>query len=199
MKEAVSFHTGEKLEATSFSGTTAIDAVWDTDDLEIVQACAMPMGFGVGDHWLFVVDFSMRSFLGGLQPRRVVRPQARRLNNRIEGAGEEYVDKLEDHLERHNISPKLVKAHRDVPHYRAAQEEVNKLDKLSEDLIKNVERKCRKSRMVESPSCQNLASRSDTVRSTALSSSSRQGKFETGGTSSEQRDDARSVAALASR
>ncbi|KAL7527590.1 hypothetical protein ACHAWF_002235 [Thalassiosira exigua] len=63
----------------------------------------MPVGFGVDDHRLFVVDFSRHSFLG-LQPRRVVRPQARRLNNRIEGAGETYVDKLEDHFERHKIS-----------------------------------------------------------------------------------------------
>ncbi|KAL7528178.1 hypothetical protein ACHAWF_002465, partial [Thalassiosira exigua] len=103
----------------------------------------MPVGFGVGDHRLFIVDFSRRSFLG-LRSRRVVRPQARRLNNKIEGAREEYVDKLEDHLKHHNISPKLVKAHRDAPHSRAAQEEVNKLDKLSKDLMTNAERKCRK-------------------------------------------------------
>ncbi|KAL7552982.1 LOW QUALITY PROTEIN: hypothetical protein ACHAWF_016219, partial [Thalassiosira exigua] len=140
MKEAVGFHTGEKLEATFFRGTTAIDAVWNTDDLEIAQACAMPVGFGVGDHRLFVVDFSQLSWTSTAS----VRPQARRLNNRIEGAGEVYVDKLEDHLGRHNISPKLVKAHRDAPHSRAAQEEVNKLDKLSEDLMKNAKHKCRK-------------------------------------------------------
>ncbi|KAL7544600.1 hypothetical protein ACHAWF_007971 [Thalassiosira exigua] len=143
MNTAVGLHTGRKLEATFFRRTEAIDAVWSTDDLKIVQACAMPVGYGVGDHHLFAVDFTRRSFLG-LQPRRIVRPQARRLNNRIEGAGETYVEKLEDHLERHKLSPELVKAHRDAPKSKSAQDEVNRLDKLSEDLMKNVERRCRK-------------------------------------------------------
>ncbi|KAL7540166.1 hypothetical protein ACHAWF_006609, partial [Thalassiosira exigua] len=84
MNEAVGFHTGKKLEATFFRGTKAINAVWSTEDLENVQACTMPVGYG------------------------------------------------------------LVKAHRDAPSSKLAQDEVNRLDKLSEDLMKNAERRCRK-------------------------------------------------------
>ena len=50
MKEMVGDHTGKALRATFFRGSTPIDAVWATPDIEVVGACVMPAGFGVGDH-----------------------------------------------------------------------------------------------------------------------------------------------------
>eukprot|EP00956_Cyclotella_meneghiniana_P042698 scaffold249210_cov93-Cyclotella_meneghiniana.AAC.1 len=50
MKEVVGEYTGRPLGATFFRGSKPIDAVWATPDLEVVGACVMPAGFGVGDH-----------------------------------------------------------------------------------------------------------------------------------------------------
>ena len=50
MKKVVGNHTGQRLGTTYFQGTIPIDAVWVTPDIEVVGACAMPAGFGVGDH-----------------------------------------------------------------------------------------------------------------------------------------------------
>ncbi|KAL7545328.1 hypothetical protein ACHAWF_008680, partial [Thalassiosira exigua] len=143
MVEAVGAFTGVTLGATYFRGSKPIVAVWTTDDLEVVNACMMPVGYGVGDHRMFVLDFAKTSFLGS-EPKKIVRPQARRLNTLIDGATETYVDRLEDLYEHHKVAPKLITAHRDAPDSESARSEVNNVDKLSEDLMKNAERKCRK-------------------------------------------------------
>ncbi|KAL7519284.1 hypothetical protein ACHAWF_000220, partial [Thalassiosira exigua] len=143
MVEAVGAFTGVKLGATYFCGSKPIDAVWTTGDLEVVNACMMPVGYGVGDHRMFALDFTKTSFLGS-ELKKIIRPQARRLNTLIDGATETYVDQLEDLCEHHKIAPKLITAHRDAPDSESARNEVSNADKLSEDLMKNAERKCRK-------------------------------------------------------
>ena len=64
MSEVVGDFTGEQLGATYFRGSKPIDAVWATTDLTVVGACAMPCGYGAGDHQLFVVDFLLSSMVG---------------------------------------------------------------------------------------------------------------------------------------
>ena len=67
----------------------------------------MPVGYGVGDHRLFVVDFTTRSLVGET-PKSVVRPASRRLNTRIEGCREGYVEDLERNVKRHRLREKIV-------------------------------------------------------------------------------------------
>jgi len=43
----------------------------------------MPVSFGIGDHRMFVVDFTMTSMIE-LDPPKIVRPAARRLNTGID-------------------------------------------------------------------------------------------------------------------
>ncbi len=69
MVETVGEYTGKTLGATYFRGTMPIDAVWATGDVEVEGACMMPVGYGVGDHRLFVVDFSTAPSLGRIHPR----------------------------------------------------------------------------------------------------------------------------------
>ena len=57
MKEVVGSFTNEPLGATFFRGTKPIDGVWATSDIVVTGACVMPVGYGVGDHRMFVVDF----------------------------------------------------------------------------------------------------------------------------------------------
>ena len=64
MTEVVGAFTGQKLGATFFRGSTPIDGIWATPDIEVVHACVMPCGFGIGDHQLFVGDFHTASLIG---------------------------------------------------------------------------------------------------------------------------------------
>ncbi len=69
MKEVVGEFMGRQLGATFFRGSELINAIWVTSDLEVAHACVMPVGYGVGDHHLFVVDFSTASMIGTCPPK----------------------------------------------------------------------------------------------------------------------------------
>ena len=71
MREVVGDYTGKQLGATFFRGSTPIDAVWATPDIEVVGAYVMPAEFGVGDHRMFVVDFQVTSLVGATPPKNV--------------------------------------------------------------------------------------------------------------------------------
>jgi hypothetical protein len=64
MKEVVEEFTARKLGATYFRGSVPIGAIWATSDVTVANACVMPVGYGVGDHCLFVVDFATTSLVG---------------------------------------------------------------------------------------------------------------------------------------
>jgi hypothetical protein len=68
MREVVGDYTGTPLGATYFRGSSPIDAVWAAPDVEVVGACVMPCGFGIGDHRLFVVDIKTESVVGVKPP-----------------------------------------------------------------------------------------------------------------------------------
>jgi hypothetical protein len=80
--EVVSHATGKQLTSTYFRGYKPIDGIWATKALKVVSAAAMPIGFGVGDHRMLVVDV-ITSSLVGFQSQSIKHPKARRLNSRI--------------------------------------------------------------------------------------------------------------------
>ncbi len=41
-----------------FQGSMPIDAIWATSDVTVTNACVMPVGYGIEDRCLFVVDFA---------------------------------------------------------------------------------------------------------------------------------------------
>jgi hypothetical protein len=84
MTEVVGDFTGRQLGARFFRGCELIDAIWVTRDLGVARACIMPVGYGVGDHHLFVVDFSTASMIGTCPPK-IVWPALLRLNTEIPG------------------------------------------------------------------------------------------------------------------
>ena len=94
MSEVVGEFTCQKVRATLFCGSTPINGVWATSDVTVVGACVMPVGYGVGYHRLFIIDF-MKSCLVGASPPSIVRSVARRLNSRIPAAAEDYSDRFE--------------------------------------------------------------------------------------------------------
>ena len=87
---------------TFFQGKDPIDGVWVTPDVVITGACVMPVGYGVGDHRMFLIDF-LTSSLIGCNPPKVVRAAIRRLNTIIPGVEAKYVSMLEMLMEYHRI------------------------------------------------------------------------------------------------
>ena len=69
MKEVIREFTGEELGPTYFRGSTPIDGVWTTPDVQIANACVMPAGYGIGDHRLFIMDIVLTSVIGENPPR----------------------------------------------------------------------------------------------------------------------------------
>ena len=93
MVEVVGNFTGQKVGPTFFRGKEPIDSVWATPDVVITGACVMPVGYGVGDHRMFVIDF-LTSSLIGCNPPKIVRAAARRLSATIPGVEAKYVSML---------------------------------------------------------------------------------------------------------
>jgi hypothetical protein len=89
MMEVVGEFTGKQLGATFFRGSEPINAIWATSDLKVAHACIMPVEYGVGDHRLFVVDFSTASMIGTCPPK-IVRPALCRINTKIPGCALRY-------------------------------------------------------------------------------------------------------------
>ena len=66
----------------------------------------MPVGYGVGDHRMFVIDFLTYSLIG-CNPPQIDRAAARRLNTMIPGAEAKYVHRLETLMERNKTVDKV--------------------------------------------------------------------------------------------
>ncbi len=142
MSEVVGEFTGKKIGPTFFWGSKPIDGIWATPDLVVTHACVMPVGYGVGDHRAFMVDFQERSLIGEV-PFRVKRFTTRRLNTKVSsGAARKYLEKLEDGLDRHRLIERLGQLHITHKSKRAFRRGLNKLDKQSKDIMLNTERKC---------------------------------------------------------
>ena len=94
MKEVMGEFTTRRLGATYFRGSTPIDAVWATSDVAVVNACVMPVGYGVGDHRLFVVDFVTALLVGTGCSQQIVQPALCCLNTRIVGCALRYIKAL---------------------------------------------------------------------------------------------------------
>jgi hypothetical protein len=82
MLEVVGDFTGKKICPTFFQGSKLIDGKWATPNLVVTHACIIPSGYGVGDHWLFVVDFQEGSLIGEA-PFQIKRFTSQRLNTKM--------------------------------------------------------------------------------------------------------------------
>ena len=145
MSEVVGEFTGEKIGATFFRGTKPIDAVWATKDITVAGACVMPVGYGIGDHRLFVVDFLVSTLIG-TAPIRAKRPKARRLNTKMPAGVDKYNARLRSNIIQHKIIERVGAAHDNVRGLSKARvdEELDKIDQERKDYMLNAEKKCRR-------------------------------------------------------
>jgi hypothetical protein len=142
MKEVVGEFTTQRLGATYFRGSVLIDAVWATSNMAVVNACVMPVGYGVGDHCLFVVDFVTALLVGTGCSQQIVQPALPHLNTRIVGCALQYIKALWRNILRHRLLKWMVAvAISNQPKAEIAKA-LNKLDKEGEAYMKHAEKKC---------------------------------------------------------
>ncbi len=109
LQEAVLRHTGKRTGATFFRGSKPINGLWVSSDIEIANVCVMPLGYGIGDHQMYVLDITMESLVGK-NPTKVVRPASRRLNSKVPKCGEAYVKSLENNIAQHQHLERLMQS-----------------------------------------------------------------------------------------
>lgn len=135
--------TGSRLTATYFRGSRPIDAIWTTPDVSVTNVCAMPIGFGVGDHRAFVMDITTNSMVGS-NPQPIKRPTARRLNTRIPGCAEAYNSILESQVSRHCIIDRLNAVHQQGGPPEVIRRKLDAIDKTMAQLMHHAEKQCRR-------------------------------------------------------
>jgi hypothetical protein len=142
MKEVLGEFTTWRLGATYFRGSAPIDAVWATSNVAVVNACVIPVGYRVGGHRLFVVDFVTALLVGIGCSQQIVRPALRCLNTRIAGCALRYNKALQRNILRHCLLERMVAvATSDQPKAEIVKA-LNKLDKEGEAYMKHAEKKC---------------------------------------------------------
>ena len=102
MQEVVGAFTGEKIGATFFRGTKPIYGSWATLNIVVTGTCVMPVGYGVGGHRMFIVDFLTSSLVENCPPR-IARTGARRLNTNIHGTTSHYALEVEEQVLWHKV------------------------------------------------------------------------------------------------
>lgn len=144
MVEVVGEFTHQPLTATYFRGSSPIDAVWATPNVEVTGACVMPCGYRVGDHQLFIVDFSLSSILGHT-PCKILWPAACCLNIRLPNILQKYTSTLENLFQSHRVMEKLEKISAN-PHLSQdnLHKAINRINTESSNYMRAAKKRCRK-------------------------------------------------------
>jgi hypothetical protein len=139
LREVILDTTGVQTGATFFQGSHPIDGLWASADLDISNACVMPFGYGVGDHRAFILDIPLESLVG-THPVRT----SRRLNSRIPGCGNAYIQSLKSNIIQHHLIKRVHEAH--TGDYTAAEraKRVTIIDKEGKAYMRHAEKICHK-------------------------------------------------------
>jgi hypothetical protein len=129
------------IGSTFFRGSKPIDSVWATSDIAVCNAAIMPAGYGIGDHCLFVIDFSMMDIIGK-SPPKIVRPMSRCLNTKIPRVAAEYARILENKILKHRLIERTGATHTNSRSRRKAAKLLNQLDDEFRDYVHLAEKKC---------------------------------------------------------
>ncbi len=99
--------TGELLPPTHSRGSTLIDAVFGTAGLVCSTASLLPFNVGIGNHRIFIVDFSLESILCNVF-LCVILASSPFLNCKSDRIKKSYITALNQLLNRHLIFQKLL-------------------------------------------------------------------------------------------
>jgi hypothetical protein len=101
----------------------------------------MPAGYGISNHQLFVIDFSMMDIIGK-SPPKIVRPTSRCLNTKIPRVAAEYARILENKILKHRLIERMGAAHTNSRSRRKAEKRLHQLDDDFGVYMRHAEKKC---------------------------------------------------------
>ncbi len=96
LREATHSHWGEMEPHTYACGLEPINAVWYSQDLEVILTLQLSLHEGVGDHRSVLVDITAQSAIGK-QEFKVVHPHGKRLSSQNNGARTRYISNTWKH------------------------------------------------------------------------------------------------------
>jgi hypothetical protein len=143
MKEVVRDFTTKQLGATYFQGCKPIDPIWATSDVVVANACVMPVGYGVGDHHLFGMNFATAKLVG-TDSQKIVQPALHCLNTKIEGCALQYNKVPRKNFLQHRLLERMVQVASSNKTKEKVLAQLNKLNKGREAYMKHTKKKCRK-------------------------------------------------------
>jgi hypothetical protein len=116
-----------------------IDAIWATIDVTVENACVMPVGYGIRDHCLFVVDFATTLLVGTGCVQKIIRPALCCSNTRIKGCAQKYNKALKRNVLRHCLLEQMVNTASSNKSKEVISKQLNRLDKKGEEYMKHAE------------------------------------------------------------
>ncbi len=150
LREAIVQHTGTSPGATFFRGSKPINRMWVSSNLEISNACVMPFGYGIEDHCAFILNIPIESLVG-VDPVKIVRPAGRRLNSRLPGCSQSYINSLKGNITRYRLLKKLFKAHTGNYSNKERAHRVTIINKEGKAYMRRAEKICRKIKCCQIP------------------------------------------------
>ena len=101
----------------------------------------MPAGYGIGDHRLFVINFSVADMIG-TSHQKVAHLTSGQLNTKISRVAADYARILEGKVLSHQLIKRMGAAHRKSKSRASTRRRLNKLDKELGQYMRYVEKKC---------------------------------------------------------
>jgi hypothetical protein len=101
----------------------------------------MPAGYEIGDHCLFVIDFSVADMIV-IFCQKVARPTSRRLNTKIPRVAADYARILEGKILSHQLIERTGTVHLKSKSRALARRRLNKLDKELGQYMHYAEKRC---------------------------------------------------------
>ena len=143
MRDVVVDFTGKQLGATFFRGSEPINAIWATSNLEEAHVWVILVGYSVGNHHLFVVDFSTVSMIGTCPPK-IVRPALRRLNTKKPGCALWYNRALQKNILHNQLLEHMINVTKSHDSKEIISAKLNQLDREGEQYMRHTKKKCRR-------------------------------------------------------
>ncbi len=141
MREVVGDFTRQPFVPTYIRGSKPIDGVWATSKISVCNAAITPAGYGIGNHRLFVIDFSTADMIG-ISRQKVARLTSRQLNTKIPRVAAAYARILEGKVLSHRLIERMDAVHRKSKSRALARRCLNKLDKELGQYMHYAEKKC---------------------------------------------------------
>ncbi len=145
LREATHSQWGKMDLHTYVHGSEPIDAVWHSQDLEVMSTLQLFFHKGVGDHRSVLVDITTKSAIGK-QEFKVVHPHGRHLSSQNDRVRTKYLQHLERQMCTHRMVERLSACEQRISTYPApadAIQNMQTLDMQMAEMQQGSERQCR--------------------------------------------------------